>query len=761
MNQRLCATWAAALGLAVGSTFSHAQSSPQVSAKIDFATEIQPIFRQHCISCHGPKEQKNGLRLDRRRDAMRGGTIAVIGPGNADGSRLYHRLIGDKFGIQMPPTGALSPEKIARIKLWIDQGAEWPDALAGDRPPTVPDPAAVRVSEFLRAGDRTGFVAALGADPAVVNKPGPGGATPLMFAALYGDAASVRVLIDRGADVNAVNDEGATALMWAVPDLEKTTLLLAAGASVNAQSADSRTPLLIAAGIRHSAPVVRLLLDKGANIKVRAPGLFGETTPLLQAAFIGDAETFKLLAGRGADVESVAPFVLALGSRADCRDCADAALKYVGPPGFTGLLQAVLPPGSTAESVPRLLAAGADPKVPGPDGRTSLMLAAASETAPVESVKALIAAGLAIDARDPLGRTALTYARMHGRTPVVELLEKAGAVDGAPAPPAPRNFRPATSVRAAITRSLPLIQAADDQFLKKAACVSCHNNSVAAMTVSLARARKIPVNEHTAKHQTKAIGDYLHNWRERALQGIGIPGDTTTIGYILVGLAAENHPADIATDAMAKFLLEQQMQSGAWLPLASRPPIEGNTIQSTAITMMALKAYAPAAQRDVYDAAIRRGAEWLRTQTPATNEGRAFQLLGFDCGEVDDATRRTSAKALIAQQRADGGWAQLSTLPSDAYATGQALVALAKTGLLPVKDPVYRKGVQYLMKTQFADGSWYVRTRAIPIQPHFESGFPYGKDQFISAAATNWSTMALLFAETISEGLAGSRPAMR
>jgi N-acyl-D-amino-acid deacylase len=177
--------------------------------------------------------------------------------------------------------------------------------------------------------------------------------------------------------------------------------------------------------------------------------------------------------------------------------------------------------------------------------------------------------------------------------------------------------------------------------------------------------------------------------------------------------------------------------------------------------MMALKAYAPAAQRDVYDAAIRRGAEWLRTQTPATNEGRAFQLLGFDCGEVDDATRRTSAKALIAQQRADGGWAQLSTLPSDAYATGQALVALAKTGLLPVKDPVYRKGVQYLMKTQFADGSWYVRTRAIPIQPHFESGFPYGKDQFISAAATNWSTMALLFAETISEGLAGSRPAMR
>jgi hypothetical protein len=364
----------------------------------------------------------------------------------------------------------------------------------------------------------------------------------------------------------------------------------------------------------------------------------------------------------------------------------------------------------------------------------------------VDSVKALITAGVEVNARDSRGRTALTYARMQGRTSVVELLEKMGAVDGSPAPAPPKNYRPASTMQAAITRSLPLIQKADEQFLKKAGCVSCHHNSVGAMTVSLARARRLPVNEAIASRQAKAINDYLHNWSDRALQGIGIPGDTTTVGYILVGLAAENHPADIATDAMARFLLSQQMASGAWLPLAVRPPIEGNTVQSTAITMMALKAYAPAAQRQQYDAAIKRAAQWLVKQEPTTNEGRVFQLLGFDCGEVDEATRRRSAAALIAQQRPDGGWAQLPTLPSDAYATGQALVALAKTGMLQVSDPVYRKGVQYLMKTQFADGSWYVRTRAIPIQPHFESGFPYGKDQFISAAATNWAAMALLFA---------------
>ena len=730
----------------LASASNHAQAPQAPSGKVDFATEIQPILRQHCISCHGPKEQKNGLRLDRRKDAMRGGTIAVIGPGNADGSRLYHRLIGDKFGIQMPPTGALPPEKIARIKAWIDQGAEWPDALAGDKPPAIADPAAVKLADLLRAGDLAAFNTAVAADPAAVNKPARGGATPLMFAALYGNASSVAALIQRGADVNAANDEGATALMWAVTDLEKTKLLVEAGANVNAASADARTPLLIAAGIRGAAPVVRLLLDKGADIKARGPGLIGETTALVQAAFIGDEEIFTLLVDRGADVESVAPFAMGLGARAGCRGCADAAAKFVGPSGFTGLLQAVIPPGGTAESVPRLLAAGADPKSPGFDGRSLLMLTAASETAPVESVKALLAAGVDLHAKDPSGRTALTYARMQGKTPVVALLEKAGAVDGAPAPPAPKHYRPASNVRAAITRSLPLIQRADEQFLKKAACVSCHNNSVAAMSVSLARARGLPVDETIAKSQAKAISEYLHNWSDRALQGIGIPGDTTTVAYILVGLAAENHPADTATDAMARFLRYQQMSSGAWLPLASRPPIEGNVVQSTAITMMALKAYAPPADRAAYDAAIARGAAWLKTQTPTTHEGRVFQLFGLECGEVDVPTRQRFAKALIAQQRADGGWAQLSTLPSDAYATGLALVALAKTGALTVNHPAYRKGVQYLLRTQFADGSWYVRTRAIPIQPHFEAGFPYGKDQFISAAATNWATMALTFA---------------
>ena len=80
---------------------------------------------------------------------------------------------------------------------------------------------------------------------------------------------------------------------------------------------------------------------------------------------------------------------------------------------------------------------------------------------------------------------------------------------------------------------------------------------------------------------------------------------------------------------------------------------------------------------------------------------------------------------------------------SDAYATGEALYALNAAGRMPATDPVYAKGVKYLLNTQAADGSWHVKSRSIWVQPYFESGFPYGHDQWISAAGTSWATMAL------------------
>ena len=77
------------------------------------------------------------------------------------------------------------------------------------------------------------------------------------------------------------------------------------------------------------------------------------------------------------------------------------------------------------------------------------------------------------------------------------------------------------------------------------------------------------------------------------------------------------------------------------------------------------------------------------------------------------------------------------------YASGQALFALSVAGRMSTADAAFQKGVDYLLKTQAADGTWHVQTRSIWLQPYFESGFPYGHDQWISQAATAWATIGL------------------
>ena len=115
--------------------------SAQTPAKIDFAQDVLPILRQNCVGCHGPAVQTSGLRLDRRSVVIsRRGVV----PGSSDNSFLYHRISGNAYGMQMPPTGPLRPEQIDTIKRWIDQGADWPDTLANEAelPPLNPKAAA-------------------------------------------------------------------------------------------------------------------------------------------------------------------------------------------------------------------------------------------------------------------------------------------------------------------------------------------------------------------------------------------------------------------------------------------------------------------------------------------------------------------------------------------------------------------------------------------------------------------------------------------
>src|SRR6185436_5047967 len=151
-----------------------------------------------------------------------------------------------------------------------------------------------------------------------------GGSTPLMYAALYGDAALVKRLLRSGADPNASNAAGATALMWAVPHTDRMDLLVAAGADVNARSQDGRTPLLIAAGIVGAHSAVELLLENGA---VPARAVSGDLAPLREAARVDDPDSFQALIDYGADLSSVTGDYV----RVNCYRC--AVLAHVGGDG--------------------------------------------------------------------------------------------------------------------------------------------------------------------------------------------------------------------------------------------------------------------------------------------------------------------------------------------------------------------------------------------------------------------------------------------
>src|SRR5258706_11488797 len=123
------------------------------------------------------------------------------------------------------------------------------------------------------------------------------GSTPLMVAAAYGSIDAMTILVAAGADINAKNDFGVTALHWCAGDLAKVRLLVEKGADVNVRSKMGRTPLLIAAAHDGGAPIVDFLLAKGAKVSV-VDNTFSST--LSVAALANDAASVRLLLDKGA-----------------------------------------------------------------------------------------------------------------------------------------------------------------------------------------------------------------------------------------------------------------------------------------------------------------------------------------------------------------------------------------------------------------------------------------------------------------------------
>ncbi|HJT88212.1 MAG TPA: prenyltransferase/squalene oxidase repeat-containing protein, partial [Bryobacteraceae bacterium] len=210
--------------------------------------------------------------------------------------------------------------------------------------------------------------------------------------------------------------------------------------------------------------------------------------------------------------------------------------------------------------------------------------------------------------------------------------------------------------------------------------------------------------------------------------------------YAVEALVRAGYPADRITDYLAANLAAAQGGDGGWhLPGYSRSPLQDSDFSRTAMAIRALKTYGTPGRSQEMKQRIERGKQWLLHAEPVILEDLDMRLVGAAAAGATAAELRKLAEPILALQRSDGGWAQRHGFPSDAYATGMTVWALDQAGVMPPDA----KAIRFLLGTQSADGSWHVASRATKFQQYFESGFPYGHDQWISTMATGWAANAL------------------
>ncbi len=718
---------------------------PAASGKVDYLKEVQPLLAQNCYSCHGDDTQQSGsgLRLDRRQNALRGGDYGpVILPGRSAESKLIRKLVDGDGGERMPPDGELSPTDIGTLRAWIDQGAEFRNEVAAEAPPKPIEPRLAALIRAVRSAPRHMVEKLMAASPDLLTAKDPAKSTLLHHAAGFGSIATMKRLLEAHVDVNATNRLGSTPLHWAIHDEAKVRWLLAHGAGVNTKQGAGRTPLYQAASLGDGHGILRLLLEHGADPNLRTAN---GRTPLMAAAGRGDVEALRVLIVAKANVnakDSAGETALMLAASQGSPEAVRLLIDHRADAlARTKRDETALGNAGTAgnEKVVRLLLEhGAEVNVRNIRGYSPLMLAASSDAIPTGVVRQLLAKGADTSCTGDYAETARDLAAKRGPTEVTRLL---GGVSPKPTE-TPTRLSPGGDARRrsipdAVERALTMTEKQSYNFIRIGGCNSCHSQDLPSAAAAIARGhglkapREIPQLPASMMPSAERIMDF----------------EIVTIAskaWELFDFGMNGVPGNPYTDAVVRVIRAMQSPQGHWPASESRrPPMAAGEFQAAALAIYAIKHYAPAGDEVTCDQAVARAVGWLKRSKPETTQDRTFHALGLAWGNAGPGAATRTVRALAAMQRADGGWSQLPGTESDAYATGQVLYALRTAGLMSVSDPVYQKGVDFLLRTQAEDGTWHVRSRSIWLQPYFESGFPYGRDQFISTAGTAWASIAL------------------
>jgi N-acyl-D-amino-acid deacylase len=304
-----------------------------------------------------------------------------------------------------------------------------------------------------------------------------------------------------------------------------------------------------------------------------------------------------------------------------------------------------------------------------------------------------------------------------------------------PAPPSDANT--------AIDRGLAFLAKDALAWREKYQCASCHHAGLVIWSMREAKQRGHAVDESVLADLTKWVAE-----SGDGKTGVPRPPDipkafNEKAVYFALALGANPEPDDVSRkglDLLLSTLKSDQVESGAWLSWPdTRPPIFGNSDERA--TALATLALLPGAASGDENAKIARdkGVQWLiEDQIDDDSQTMALRLvlwqrLGRPTQELEPLASRIQAR-----QNEDGGWSQTNDMPSDAWATGQALYALAHAGFKS-NNPALQRGYAFLVNTQREDGSWPMTSR--PTKPGGEGGKNLVP---ITGAGAAWAVMGLV-----------------
>jgi hypothetical protein len=299
------------------------------------------------------------------------------------------------------------------------------------------------------------------------------------------------------------------------------------------------------------------------------------------------------------------------------------------------------------------------------------------------------------------------------------------------------------------------LQTESADWLNTRRCAACHHAAMPLWAISEAGRRGYPIDK---AFLAGTIESLLGN-KEKLLASKIFPdpaappdprpqGRGLNMGLPMLAVAARSLPT--LTDGQKQSLklideeiIRKQQPDGSWEFFATlrRPPINESQASDAAWNILSLQGAEGRGPTPEPREAVTKAIAWLsaagRSDTHQDKVLRVF--LGARSGKPREALQPTIDQ-LMALQRADGGWSQSVPEPkSDAFATGQTLYALALAGFTADRPDVHR-GIDFLVATQAADGSWPMTSRSTP------DGSPGSAKLLtpITCAASSWGTLGLV-----------------